>query len=113
MGKMIEEVFVETCWEDEAIARQRRDARRAELEAMGLKCRSEDCYRITDWRWVFVVIAETPEVDPIPVLREKKVLPNDRSILRGTQASNGRQLSSMPNRKQSPVHPRKVRYETR
>lgn len=110
---MIEEVFVETCWEEEAIVRQRRDARRAELEAMGLKCRTEDCYRITDWRRVFVLIAEIPEIDPVPVLREKKVLSSERSTLRVTQSSHDNHLSSLPNRKQSPGKPRKVRYETR
>lgn len=53
---MIQEVFVETCWEEEAIARQRRDARRQELEATGMECQSEDLYTV-DGRRVFVVLA--------------------------------------------------------
>jgi hypothetical protein len=53
---MIQETFVETCWEEEAVVRQRRDARRQELEASGMECRSENFHTV-DGRRVFVVFA--------------------------------------------------------
>jgi hypothetical protein len=84
---MIEEVFVETCWEEEAIVRARRDARLAELEVMGLRCRTEDLYRVPDWRRVFVVIAEPPEVEPIASLRQNDVERGDRNTHRQADPS--------------------------
>lgn len=119
---MLEEAFVEDCWEDEAVARQCRDTRRAELEAIGLKCQSLDCYRITDWRRVFVVVAEPPEVEPIASLREKKVERDTTQINRTTlprrldQPSLSNSSVELPpaslNRKLQ-VKRRQVTYETK
>ncbi|MBD1909417.1 MULTISPECIES: hypothetical protein [unclassified Leptolyngbya] len=77
---MIQEVFIESPWEDESIARQRRDERYGELAAAGLDCRRENLYTV-DGRRVFLVIA-TPaeeEVQISPSARDKPTAPRLRA----------------------------------
>lgn len=77
---MIEEVFIENSWEDEGVARQRRDDRYEELSAAGLDCRRENLYTV-DGRRVFLVIATPAEEKslPSPTAREKPTAPRLRS----------------------------------
>jgi hypothetical protein len=78
---MIQEVFIETPWEDESTTRQRRDARYGELAAAGLDCRRENLYTV-DGRRVFLVIA-TPAEEEAPtttsLTREKPTAPRLRT----------------------------------
>lgn len=76
---MIQDVFIETTWEDEDLVRQRRDARYEELVATGMDCRRENLYTV-DGRRVFVVIAIPPVEEEIPSSkREKPIAPRLRS----------------------------------
>jgi len=76
---MIEEVFIETTWEDASTARQRRDARSQELAAMGMECRCENLYTI-DGRSVFLVTAMPVEPElPLVKSQSKPVGPRLRS----------------------------------
>lgn len=58
---MIQEVFLESDWEEAAQARAARDERATQLQAKGLNCSCITLYRITDGRKVFLVEAQTPE----------------------------------------------------
>ena len=58
---MIQEVFLETDWDEAAQARAARDERASQLQAKGLNCSCSTLYRITDGRQVFLVEAQTPE----------------------------------------------------
>ena len=58
---LIQEVFLETDWEEAAQARAARDERASQLQSEGLHCSCSTLYRITDGRCVFVVEAQTPE----------------------------------------------------
>jgi len=58
---LIQEVFLETDWEEASQARAARDERASQLQAEGLTCSCSTLYRITDGRQVFLVEAETPE----------------------------------------------------
>lgn len=64
---MIQEVFLETDWDDVQQARAARDARASELQAEGLTCTCSNLFRATDGRCVFLVEAEPPE----PMERER------------------------------------------
>jgi hypothetical protein len=59
----IQEVFLESDWEDAREARQKRDERLAELQNQGLVCTPEDLYNIADGRRVFLVSAMSPGVE--------------------------------------------------
>lgn len=59
--KPVQEVFLETQFDDELAARQARDNRAAQLQAQGLLCTCEDLYTVDGYR-VFLVVAT--EVDP-------------------------------------------------
>jgi hypothetical protein len=58
---LIQEVFLETDWDEAAQARAARDQRASQLQAEGLNCSCSTLYRITDGRCVFLVEAQTPE----------------------------------------------------
>lgn len=58
---MIQEVFLETDWDEAAQARAARDERAAQLEAEGMTCSCATLYRITDGRKVFLVEAQSPK----------------------------------------------------
>jgi hypothetical protein len=58
---LIQEVFLESDWEEAAQARAARDERANQLQAKGLNCSCSTLYRITDGRKVFLVEAQTPE----------------------------------------------------
>jgi hypothetical protein len=58
---LIQEVFLETDWEEASSARAARDERASQLQAEGLTCSCSTLYRITDGRKVFLVEAQTPE----------------------------------------------------
>lgn len=68
---MIQEVFVESTWEDASTARQRRDERSKELEATGLECCRETLYTL-DGRCVFLVTATPVEPEPPPATSQGK-----------------------------------------
>lgn len=77
---MIQEVFIESPWEDEDTTRQRRDERYGELAAAGLECRRENLYTV-DGRRVFLVTA-TPVEEEAPAVqttREKPTAPRLRT----------------------------------
>ena len=62
----IQEVFLETDWDDAAQARQKRDERILELQATGLVCVGTDLYNIVNGRRVFVLVGSLPSpVEPI------------------------------------------------
>lgn len=62
----IQEVFLETDWDDAAQARQKRDERILDLQATGLVCVGTDLYNIVNGRRVFVLAASSPPpLDPI------------------------------------------------
>ena len=56
---MMQEVFLETTWEDAEAARQARDDRAAQLTAQGLVCTCETLATV-EGRLVFVVVATDP-----------------------------------------------------
>jgi hypothetical protein len=58
---LIQEVFLESDWEEASQARAARDERASQLQAEGLTCSCSTLYRITDGRKVFLVEAQTPE----------------------------------------------------
>ena len=61
----IQEVFLETDWDDVAEARQKRDERILELQSTGLVCVAQDLYNILNGRRVFALIASPPSpVEP-------------------------------------------------
>ncbi|MBD2158877.1 hypothetical protein [Leptolyngbya sp. FACHB-16] len=68
---MIQEVFIESTWEDATTARQRRDERSEELEATGLECLRENLYTV-DGRCVFLVTATPVEPELPPVKSQGK-----------------------------------------
>lgn len=68
---MIEEVFIESTWEDADTARRRRDERYQELEATGLECLRENLYTV-DGRRVFLVTATPIEPEPSPAKSQDK-----------------------------------------
>jgi len=74
---MIQEVFIETTWEDADMARQRRDERSQELEATGLECHRENLYTV-DGRRVFLLTATPPEPEPSPKNQGKPAGPRLR-----------------------------------
>jgi len=77
---MIQEVFIETPWEDESLTRERRDKRCEELTAAGLDCHRENLYTV-DGRRVYLVIAASAEEDTpkSAAPREKASAPRLRS----------------------------------
>lgn len=58
----IQEVFLETDWDDAAQARQKRDERILALQSTGLVCVGQDLYNILNGRRVFVLVASPPSV---------------------------------------------------
>jgi RES domain-containing protein len=58
---LIQEVFLETDWDEAAQALAARDERASQLEAEGMTCSCTTLYRITDGRRVFLVEAQSPE----------------------------------------------------
>jgi hypothetical protein len=58
---LIQEVFLETDWDEVSQARAARDERAAQLQAQGFTCSCSNLYRATDGRRVFLVEAESPE----------------------------------------------------
>lgn len=58
---LIQEVFVETDWEETHQARAARDERAAQLQAQGLMCSCTTLQRVTDGHYVFLVEAQEPE----------------------------------------------------
>ncbi|NJR65518.1 MAG: hypothetical protein HC772_09725 [Leptolyngbyaceae cyanobacterium CRU_2_3] len=56
---LIQEVFMETDWDEGVSARQLRDQRMQELQAQGLICTSENLYNVQGQR-VFVLVASPP-----------------------------------------------------
>lgn len=57
----IQEIFLETDWDDADQARAARDQRAAQLQAEGHICSCTTLYRATDGRCVFVVEVQPPE----------------------------------------------------
>jgi hypothetical protein len=55
----IQEVFLETDWDDARSAQRQRDQRMQELQAQGLICTSENLYNINGQR-VFILVATPP-----------------------------------------------------
>jgi len=58
---LIQEVFLETDWEEASSARAARDERASQLQTEGLNCSCSTLYLITDGRKVFLLEALTPE----------------------------------------------------
>lgn len=58
---VIQEIFLETDWDDINQARTARDQRAAQLQAQGLVCSYETLYRIHDGHRVFLLEAKPPE----------------------------------------------------
>ncbi len=68
----IQEVFLETDWDDAAQARQKRDERIVELQSTGLVCVGQDLYNILNGRRVFALAASPPSpVEPSRVETSK------------------------------------------
>jgi hypothetical protein len=57
---LIQEIFLETDWDDVEQARATRDERANQLRAEGYTCTCITLYRITDGRRVFLVEAQHP-----------------------------------------------------
>lgn len=80
---MIQEVFIESAWEDAGTAQQRRDERYQELESTGLDCQRENLYTV-DGRRVFLVTAIPVEPDAGTAIgRDKSAGPRLRSTRPG------------------------------
>ncbi|MFM7424015.1 MAG: hypothetical protein ACKO7W_03295 [Elainella sp.] len=60
MSKLIQEVFLELEWNDEAEARQARERRAQELQQQGYLCVYEDLFTVYGYR-VFLLKASLPE----------------------------------------------------
>ncbi len=69
----IQEVFLETDWDDAAQARQKRDERILDLQATGLVCVGHDLYNIVNGRRVFVLAASSPS--PLEPTRDENSKP--------------------------------------
>ena len=55
---MLQEVFLESDWEEAANARSQRDCRIAELQSQGLVCTAEDLWNVQGYR-VYLLVALT------------------------------------------------------
>lgn len=86
---VIQEIFIESTWEDAAMAQQRRDERYREWEAAGMDCQRENLYT-ADGRRVFLVTAEPvePELSPEEISREKSAGPRLRSNRAGRRVQD-------------------------
>lgn len=73
---LLQEVFLESDWEDVAQARAARDQRANQLQAQGLICSFEDLFRATDGRRVFLLKAIPPQ--SIEVNDSPRPQPNSR-----------------------------------
>lgn len=59
---MLQEVFLESDWEDAAHARQCRDARIEELQTQGLVCTAENLWNVQGYRvYLLVATRDVPE----------------------------------------------------
>ncbi|MBD3886868.1 hypothetical protein IFO70_35130 [Phormidium tenue FACHB-886] len=69
---MLQEVFLESDWEDAAHARQRRDARMEELQIQGLLCTAENLWNVQGYR-VYLVVAtrDAPDIAQDSPRRER------------------------------------------
>jgi hypothetical protein len=75
VSKLIQEVFLELEWNDEAEAQQARDHRAAELQQQGYICVYENLFTVYGHR-VFLLKASFPEpVDASPVAKERSLVP--------------------------------------
>lgn len=71
--KMIQETFLELDWEDEAQARQARDARATQLQDQGYVCTYENLYTVAGYR-VFLLQATQEEVVDTSLTKSKDPL---------------------------------------
>ena len=106
---VIQEVYIESVWEEAEAVRQRRDARYAELQASGLECHREDLYTV-DLRRVFVVTAT-----PIEVMAPKQSRQTEygRSRPGGSGESKGERSLEFPLPRRDLVRRGERSYEER
>lgn len=87
---MIQEVFLESDWENPEQARATRDARAAQLQAQGLTCSCSTLYRATDGCRVFTLKAQTPETQGVEHKPTKLKLSTRRSRSKERSRSKAR-----------------------
>ncbi len=80
---LIQEIFLETDWEDVEQAQAACDERAAELVAEGHNCTCTTLYRITDGRRVFLLEAQHPDTLEPEHRPSRRKPPSRRSTPRG------------------------------
>ncbi|MBD2106384.1 MULTISPECIES: hypothetical protein [unclassified Nodosilinea] len=80
---LIQEIFLETDWEEVEQAQAACDLRAAQLKAEGHTCTCTTLYRITDGRRVFLLEAQHPDSLEPENKPSRRRLPARRSAPRG------------------------------
>jgi hypothetical protein len=99
---VIEEVFMETDWDEGVNARQLRDQRMLELQEQGMICTSENLYNVQGQR-VFILVASPPPRERIargesPLVRGELSATGDDSSARTTPRRPVRSLPTYETR---------------
>ena len=73
LSKMLQEVFIESDWEDALVARSQRDCRIAELQTQGLICTAENLWNVQGYRvYLLVALPDVAEVIPETSIRRER-----------------------------------------